>query len=502
MKWAARCWPAAASVLICVAAGAQSPSPGWPPGPAIGIRLRLSSDIAGTASPSADPAAAARAAATDADLARLLAQPQRCADTLAAGPTVGPTADPSQATAPLHIGAVLQAVICRQAGVRRGTGLTTQAQAALDLARAARQPSLGVSAGIDAESGYTTSWATSLRLDWVLFDFGSRGAALRQAREALAAVIDEQRIEVLTALGDAATLFAAAQAASARLESAAINLRTAEDSSNLASARHGAGAATLVEKLQAQTALAQARLEHARAGGLRQAAVGALAVAMGLPANQAIELAPRGADTHADTEVEADLSIDLPALIAEARQRHPRVVAARERLAEATARAGAVRAGRWGDVTLSARAGQTRYGGNSELQRSTSATVQWSVPLFDRGVLASRLDDARGQVQVRGAAVDDALSQVEGLVWQQGQALQSDRAVLRESRLVQDSAEQARLAAVERYRAGVGAFSDVLAAQNVAANARFQWVEAQANVRRANLRLAAAIGRFGALRAD
>ena len=84
-------------------------------------------------------------------------------------------------------------------------------------------------------------------------------------------------------------------------------------------------------------------------------------------------------------------------------------------------------------------------------------------------------------------------------MWQQSHALVSEREARRNSKAVLDSAETALRVATERFRLGVGNFSDVLTAQNSAANARFQSVESQANLRREQLRLAAAVGRFGSL---
>jgi outer membrane protein len=420
-------------------------------------------------------------AGADANLARLLLEPQRCVE--------GATAEPG---VPVTIGSVVRAVICQNALVRQGAGLSLQAQAALDLARAQRQPALSLSAGVDAERRSPTSAAVLLRLDWVLFDFGRRDAALQQARMALAAVLAEQRNDVLTALADAAQLLTAAQAAFGRLDAALLNLRTAQDSARVVEARHGAGAATLSENLQAKTALAQARLEHSRARSQWLSARGALALAIGLPAGDPIEFAP--ADTDDNTLIEQ--AVDITALMDEVRQIHPRVAAARARLAEARERANAAEGERWGSVAFSARTGRSRYGSDASVRSTAAAALEWSLPLLDRGVLDARLRDAQGLIQQRRVGVDDSVRQVELQVWQQGQALLSERDGLRESRLVLDSAETSLRVASERFRLGVGSFSDVLAAQSAAANSRFQVVEARANLRRAQLRLAAALGRF------
>ena len=431
-----------------------------------------------------DRATPARSSGAADDLTSLLAQPQRCTD-------IGPVSE----AGPLRLGAVLRAVICNDPGVRRGMGLTTQAQASLDLARAQRWPSLSVSGGADADRGSPTGWGAAVNLDWVLFDFGRRSADSVQASQALSAVLDEQRVDVLNAVGNAALLYAAAQAAFGRLDAATINLRTAGDSARVSEARHGAGASTLNEMLQAKTALAQARLEQSRAMSQWLSARGALAVAMRLPASAPLEFAPT--EFADDPVVEAPVAID--GLVDEARTNHPRVAAARARLAQAQARASSVQSERWGRVSLSASSGRSRPSYGAEVETTGSAQITWSVPLFDGGTLSARKSDAQGQVQTGQVALEEALSRVELQVWQQAHALTGEREARRDSKAVLDSAETSLRVATERFRLGVGNFSDVLTAQNSAANARFQSVEAQANLRREQLRLAAAVGRFGSL---
>jgi outer membrane protein TolC len=70
---------------------------------------------------------------------------------------------------------------------------------------------------------------------------------------------------------------------------------------------------------------------------------------------------------------------------------------------------------------------------------------------------------------------------------------------LRASRILLDSAEASFRVSGERFRLGVGSFTDLVQAQSAAAGARLQWAESRANLTRAHWRLAAAAGRFGAL---
>lgn len=443
--------------------------------------LRLSEQLARPPQPAMPLRTAGTAAASGEDFARLLAEPQRCPATA------------GRSNQPLTINVVLAAVVCHHRLVRQGTGLQMQAEAALDRAEAQRQPGLNFSTGADASSRSSNAWSAVLRLDWVLYDFGSRDAGLRQARSALVATLASQRAEVLVAIGEAAQLFAEGQASLGRSQAASFNLRSAEDSARMAEARHNGGAATLAEKLQAQTALAQARLEAARGRSQWLSARGALALAMGLRVSEALEIAAAERSDTADDEV----AFNMGSLIEEARSHHPRIAAAQSRLAEAKALAAGAKADRWGRVGLNAQTGRSRASSDDGIALSTTATLGWTLPLFDRRLNASRLRDAEGQIQQSSVSVDDALRQVELQVWQQGQALLGARTAERESRLVLESAETALQVIAGRYRQGVGSFSEVLVAQSVTANARFQRVEAAAGLHRAELLLAAAVGRFG-----
>lgn len=388
--------------------------------------------------------------------------------------------------------AAIQGVVCHALGVRRGAGLVQQARAADQVAGQAWWPALNAAGGLDARNGYGQSAFAELRADIVLFDFGQRSAAARESGAALAAALDAQRAEVLTAIGQAALLYTTAQAAQDKVDALAGVLRQAEANSQLVEARRSAGAASLAERYRADTATAQARAEHARALGAWLVARGTLAVALGLPASEVIELEAGPVTDEGDAP-------DLDALIAEARERHPQVLAARARLAEVQARIDGARAGRWGSIGASAQTGRTRSSNDLQVRSVTTGSLSWSLPLYDRGVTSGRVADAQAQQQVRQAELADALAQTEALVWEQGRLLQSERHAWREMRRARDSAEAALQAVAERYRLGVGSFGDVLQAQDALAQASLQWADSRAAWLRARWRLAAAVGRLGPL---
>jgi outer membrane protein TolC len=105
-----------------------------------------------------------------------------------------------------------------------------------------------------ANSGYI-----GVTLDWNLWDWGKRGAevegkraASRQARLAQAALADQIAV-------DTRAQWQAARTARATLDVAARGLAAAEEARRLQAARFQQGAATTVELLDTETALAHAR---------------------------------------------------------------------------------------------------------------------------------------------------------------------------------------------------------------------------------------------------
>ena len=214
-------------------------------------------------------------------LTRLLEDPRHCAEAAALPPD-----------RPVTLETVIGQVVCNYPSVQRTPGLAGQAQAVLDRSLATNQPSLTFSAGVDAQTGYSSGAEAVLDVDWILFDFGTRDATRREARLALAATLSEQRNEVLNAVAEGAQLYGLALAAAGRVAAATRNLQTAQDSLRVAGARATGGAATAAEKLLAQTALAQARLDLNRASNEALTARGTLAVAMGQRASAEIVLPP------------------------------------------------------------------------------------------------------------------------------------------------------------------------------------------------------------------
>src|SRR5690606_10146158 len=129
------------------------------------------------------------------------------------------------------------------------------------------------------------------------------------------------------------------QAGIASVEAALESERASEESFKAADARYKAGVATPADKLQAQTSLAQATLTRITAEGNLKSAYGNLANIMGLDVYRNLQHAP-------DSNVKPiqNLEQDINALIEEARQRRPDLIASAAQLRAAEASIAASRA--------------------------------------------------------------------------------------------------------------------------------------------------------------
>ncbi|MDE3128161.1 MAG: TolC family protein, partial [Gemmatimonadota bacterium] len=177
-----------------------------------------------------------------------------------------------------------------------------QARASADLYGASRgslYPSLSLNGTLTRSrsiavpgrlAGERTQYGPSLNLSYLVFDFGGRGGAIESARQvAIAANLAHNATVQNTVLQVEASVFsylatrALRDAQRTALNEATANLAAAND-------RHDVGLATIADVLQARTARSQVQLDLETLDGQLNVARGALAVAMGLPANTTLDL--------------------------------------------------------------------------------------------------------------------------------------------------------------------------------------------------------------------
>jgi outer membrane protein len=415
--------------------------------------------------------------------------------------------------------AILQA-ICANPQTRQAWANARAQAAAVGVSEAAYLPTLNATGGYEQDRLKTTYDASAygigdiknsqnssskygmLNLSWVLFDFGKRSAALRQARQLLAAANATQDDALQTVFFNAAQTFYAVRDAQASVDAARQSENIAKESLAEASAKHNAGAGTLSDQLQAQTTYRRALLDRVSAEGDERSAAGALAAAMGLDANTPVRIAA-SEPTADDTQ----FSEGVDQLIDEAKSRQPKLVAARAKLEAARANVDVARA--QGRPTISLMGSLTQNNpsyqqqplslGSPPLKTSRGSTIgiQVTIPLFEGFASGYRIAQAQAQADAQEADVQNTELQVSLDVWKSYQSLQTDTANLGNSKDLLTDAQRSLEIARGRYKAGVGTFTELLNAQTALTDAQKQRVLAVSKWRTARLKLAASLGNLG-----
>ena len=412
--------------------------------------------------------------------------------------------------------AILQAV-CANPQARQAWATARVQAAAVGVNEAAYLPVLNATGGYERNSLSTTydysafgmgslknsqnssSRYGMLNLSWVLFDFGKRSAALRQARQLLAAANASQEDTLQTVFFNAAQAWYAVRDAQASVDAARKTEDITKESLEESTAKHEAGAGTLSDQLQAQTSYRHAVLDRVSAEGDARVAAGTLAVVMGLDANTPVQIA---ASEQVMDHSEFAQGVDQ--LIDEAKTRQPKLVAARARLNAARANVDAARA--QGRPTISLTGSLTQNNPSYQQQpqsapvtssRGSTIGIQVTIPLFEGFASGYRIAQAQAQAEAQAADLQNTELQVSLDVWRSYQNLQTDTANLDNSRDLLADAQHALDIARGRYKAGVGTFTELLNAQTALADAQMRRVQAVSKWRTARLRLAASLGSLG-----
>lgn len=415
---------------------------------------------------------------------------------------------------PLELEDAIMQAVCANPQARLAWANARAQAAAVGVSEAAFLPTLNATGGYERDTLSTTydvvgnSIRTSqnssskygmLNLSWVLFDFGKRSAGLRQARQLLEAANATQDDALQTVFFNAAQAYYAVRDAQAALDAARQTEQIASESLAEARAKHDAGAGTLSDQLQAQTAYRRALLDRVSAEGDAHGADGALAVAMGLDANTPLRVTPAPPLAEHDAFAQG-----VDQLLDEAKARQPKLVAARAKLQAARENIDVVRA--QGRPTISLVGSLTQNNPSYQQQpqsapitasRGSTIGVQVTIPLFEGFASGYRVAQAQAQADAREAELRNTELQVSLDVWKSYQSVQTDTANLDNSQALLTDAQRALDIARGRYKAGVGTFTELQDAQAALADARKQRVLAVSKWRTSRLRLAASLGNLG-----
>ena len=340
----------------------------------------------------------------------------------------------------------------------------------------------------------------SVSLNWVLYDFGGRAAALANQNALLAAARASQQATLEASFAAVAKDYYAAQAANgAYLASQEIE-QTAHESFNAASERVNRGVAPITDALQAQTSWVKAVTDRVKARGDWQTAAGALASDMDLDPSIPIAL-PGVAD---GVQPDADFTASVEKLIREAKRTHPSVVAAQAQLDAAEQKAKQTRAEglpslsflakySWNNQPTTLQVGVPQFPANG---REWFIGFQVTIPFFEGFTRTYQIHEAEARTESQRYTLDEVQQQVGLDVWNSYQALKTAADNLGNSAMLLEVARKSYDAAQRRYEVGVGNMLELLNAQSSLATAKQQRIQSLTDWRSARLQLAAKLGRL------
>jgi TolC family type I secretion outer membrane protein len=398
----------------------------------------------------------------------------------------------------LTLADVTEAALCNNPQTRESYANAKVQAAQLGIAKSAFLPTLTDSFGVNqnfvnpesASRGREFSnLSNSLAASYLLYDFGNRDAALENARQLLNAVSATQSAVVQNILLATVKAYYQVQSDIALLEATKQAERFNLESFKAAEAKYKAGVSTPADKLQAETAYAQAMLNRISAEGALKTDYGILANVMGMNANVPLNLVPSVNSPVNTSEIERDIN----QLIEYARVRRPDLVASEAQVSAAKAGIMASRAAAKPTVSVGV---SNSFQDGSNLSSTNSATLGLTVtvPIFSGYAPSYRIRSAEATAEVREAQRDQLKLQISLDVWTAFQNLRTAHETIKSAEVLVNSATESARVALGRYKAGVGNIIDTLNAQSALASANQQKIKADLNRNTARAALAQAIG--------
>jgi outer membrane protein len=333
-------------------------------------------------------------------------------------------------------------------------------------------------------------------LNWLLFDFGGRKAAVAEAREKLMTAnvnFNATHQKVVFAVTES---FYGFNTSRQQVDAAQSTLQAAQTVADAAKARFDNGLGTTQDALQAQQELAQADYDQEAAQGALNDAQVTLVDALGIfPATQ-IHVAE-----IPEEPVKNDLDETLDDLIDRALSQRPDLLA---KLAELKASQAAVRKARaayYPKITLEAGAGwsaldvnayDSPYIGNSKPSYGAGLAIE--LPIFDGFARRNNLRIAESQLKAAESALtssrDAAVEQVMKAYNDLKTALRKQNA----AEVLLSAAQTAFDASLESYKNGLGTYVNVEVAQRNLAAARTTLVYTRSAIYTSKTTLALSVG--------
>lgn len=340
----------------------------------------------------------------------------------------------------------------------------------------------------------------TLELKWLLFDFGRRKGQVEEARHnadaAQSSVLGAQEkliYEVSAAYFETVSAQGRIHAAQKALDAARLAEQAVLD-------RRDHGRATVVQLAEAQRQTAAMRLALTKASGATDIAFAGMVATIGLPPESHFELAK-----PSDAAPSASLK-PLNALMAEALESRPDILAAMDKVAASEAKVDTTRAAYRPTISLAAQMfqniGEISSDGSpySSINRTGNAVfVSFEWALFDGGARATNVSVA---ISEKSAAEDSLAATKNGASQQVVQAYNNLKTSLdnhAQALAYTKASDVAYQATLDSYRRGLSSITDLTNSEAIFAQAQADQEDADADVQIAKAALDLALGQRPAL---
>jgi len=348
-----------------------------------------------------------------------------------------------------------------------------------------KHPEINASAGVTRLDNLTsasmagpsnTSLTSSIGLTWLLFDFGGRDATIEEKRRTLIAAdfthnaaIQTQVFTVIEAYFGYANAKALQNSLETSIKEASTNLDAAEE-------RHRNGLATIADVLQAKTSLSQAILNLESAKGLVNTIRGALATAMGIPANTPYDIEDLPIAPPVDR-----VSETVENYIKKAEKNSPDLAAQKNRVEASMAHIKVSRSEIYPSLSFGDTLASIYSNIDSRFKSDNSAALQLKIPIWDGRSRRYNLLKSEQEAEYQKAKLQSLRQEIIFQVWSSYYTLKTSVQRLKAVNDLMESATRSYEVTLGRYREGVGALLDLLSAQSTLMNSRAQQISAQSD---------------------
>jgi outer membrane protein len=354
-----------------------------------------------------------------------------------------------------------------------------------------------------------------LSVEWLLFDFGERAALSEVAKQGsvisnIAFTAAHQQVIYNVSLA-----FYAYAAARERLASTAESLRDAEKVQDAAESRYKSGIGTVVDVAQTRQASAQAKLERVQAEGAAQNAYLALISAMGISPMTRLAIADVSRRKLSPTMV-----APIKRIASEALARRSDILTGYAARKASLASLRAAQAEFFPKVFFSANG--TRLQGDLDItavpgigeqlpivnlpgnvlqgqqtQLAATALIGATVPLYDGGLRAARLEQARDNLDKADTSLVQIRNEAVRQIIMARNTLTTSISAYSASTALVSAAQTSFDATLAAYRSGIGSISDATTAERQLLAARNAKTDSYSAALSAAATLALATGILG-----